>query len=83
MTVPALVSREDVVAILAAPGNRPPETVPERIDSLGLAWLIHEAEQSLGIQLDLTDELMERMSTVSSAVEVLRDAQQRSRAVDG
>ena len=64
--------RSDVVAMLASYGDRQPEQVPEAIDSLELAWLIHQIEQRYG-ELDLDDEMLERMSTVAGVVEVLLD----------
>jgi acyl carrier protein len=64
--------RSDVVAMLATYGDRQPEQVPEAIDSLELAWLIHQIEQRYG-ELDLDDEMIERMSTVAGVVEVLTD----------
>lgn len=66
--------RQDVVAMLATYGDRQPEAVPERIDSLELAWLVHQVEQRYGVALDLADETLAKMATVSGAVEVLRDA---------
>ena len=65
--------RQAVVAMLATYGNREPEAVRERIDSLELAWLVHQVEQRYGVSLDLSDEALARMSTVTGAVEVLRD----------
>jgi hypothetical protein len=64
--------RQDVVAMLATYGNREPGAVRERIDSLELAWLVHQVEQRYGVTLDLADETLAKMSTVSGAVEVLR-----------
>jgi len=66
--------RGDVVAMLATLGNRTPEQVHERIDSLEQVWLVHQVEQRYGVSLDLSDDQLERMSTVSGAVEVLRQA---------
>jgi acyl carrier protein len=66
--------RHEVVAILATYGNRMPEQVPERIDSLDLVWLIHQVEQRYAVSLDLSDEALSRMSTVDAAVVVLREA---------
>jgi hypothetical protein len=63
--------RDEVVAMLASYGNREPAAVRERIDSLDLAWLVHQVEQRYGTSLDLDDDLLARMSTVSGAVEVL------------
>jgi hypothetical protein len=65
--------RADVLAMLATYGDRQPEQVPEQLDSLELAWLVHQIEQRYGQPLDVDDDTLARMSTVSGAVEVLRD----------
>jgi acyl carrier protein len=70
--VPGAVHRSDVVAMLATYGDRQPEQVPEAIDSLELAWLIHQIEQRYG-ELDVDDNMLERMSTVSGVLDVLTD----------
>jgi len=57
--------------MLATYGERRPEQVPEAIDSLELAWLIHQVEQRYG-GLDIDDDAIARMSTVTGAVDVLR-----------
>ncbi|MEV8512146.1 hypothetical protein [Dactylosporangium sp. NPDC051484] len=57
--------------MLATYGDRRPEDVAEGIDSLELAWLIHQLEQHYGAALDLSDEELAGMSTVGGAVEVL------------
>ena len=67
-----MLARSEVVAMLATYGDRRPEQVPEAIDSLELAWLIHQVEQRYG-GLDLDDDAIGRMFTVTGAVEVLRD----------
>jgi acyl carrier protein len=66
------VERADVLAMLATYGNREPAQVPENIDSLELAWLLHQIEQRTGRALDLDDEELARMSTVSGVVYLLR-----------
>ena len=58
--------------MLATYGDRRPEQVPEAIDSLELAWLIHQVEQRYGA-LDVDDASIARMFTVTGAVDVLRD----------
>lgn len=68
---PGPPGREEVVAILARFGDRAPEAVIEPIGSLELAWLISEVERRYGVLLDLSDEVMERMATVSGAVTAL------------
>jgi acyl carrier protein len=72
--VPATVETEDVVAMLAAFGDRRPEDVPDDVGSLEAAWLVHQVEQRYGVTLDLSDEELTRMTTVSNAVDVLRAA---------
>jgi hypothetical protein len=67
-----MLERSEVVELLATYGDRRPEQVPEAIDSLELAWLIHQVEQRYGA-LDIDDEALPRMSTVTGAVGVLRD----------
>lgn len=67
-----VLQRSDVVAMLASYGDRQPEQVPEAIDSLELAWLIHQIEQRYG-PLDVDDDMLARMSTVTSVVDLLRD----------
>lgn len=55
--------------MLAAFGDRPPEQVPEGIDSMELAWLVHRIEQRYGARVD--DDAMARMTTVTGVLEVL------------
>jgi hypothetical protein len=69
---PAPPQRSDVIAMLASYGDRRPEQVPEAIDSLELAWLIHQIEQRYGV-LDVDDDMIGRMSTVTGALDVLTD----------
>lgn len=57
--------------MLASYRDRPPEQVSERVDSLELAWLVHQVEQRYGVTLDLDDDALTGMSTVDGAVQVL------------
>jgi hypothetical protein len=66
------IGRPDVVAMLATYGERRPEQVPEEIDSLELAWLIHQLEQRYGA-LEFDDDTVARMLTVTDVVDVLTD----------
>jgi acyl carrier protein len=70
--MPGVLQRSDVVAMLATYGDRQPEQVPEAIDSLELVWLIHQIEQRYGA-LDVDDDTLARMSTVTGVVDVLED----------
>ncbi len=58
--------------MLATYGDRQPEDVPEAIDSLELAWLMHQIEQRYGA-LDVDDDMLARMSTVTGVVGILKD----------
>ncbi|MFC4857871.1 hypothetical protein [Actinophytocola glycyrrhizae] len=68
------VERDDVVSMIASLGDRSVSEVGDRIDSLQLAWLVNQAEQRYGVEIDLNDGQYARMSTVDGAVEVLREA---------
>ncbi len=70
--MPGGPQRSDVVAMLATYGDRQPEQVPETISSLELAWLLYQIEQRYGA-VDIDDDMFVRMSTITGAVEVLRD----------
>ena len=69
----APLGRDDIVAMLAGMRARPAEDVPEHLDSMELAWLLHQVEQRYGVRVDLDDGQFGRMTTVSGAVDVLRE----------
>jgi hypothetical protein len=64
--------RDDIVAMLASFRERRPEEVAEQIDSLELAWLVHQVEQRYTVSLADADTELARIATVTDAVEVLR-----------
>jgi hypothetical protein len=67
----ATVGRDEIVAMLASLGSRPFDAVPETIDSMELAWLLHQVEQRYGVRVDLDDGRYAGISSVSEAVDVL------------
>ena len=69
----AAPGRADIVAILAAFGDRSPDSVPEQIGSLELTWLITSIEQAYQVTLEPTDEELAAMTTLSGAVQGFRD----------
>lgn len=73
MSQRAAPDRADIVAVLAAFGDRSPESVPERIGSLELTWLITSIEQTYQVTLDPTDDELATMTTLSGAVQAFRD----------
>lgn len=71
---PVLPERADVVAMLAGYGGRQPADVGEELGSLEVTWLVAQVEQRYSVVLDLSDEEFAAMTTVTSAVAVLRGA---------
>lgn len=71
MTNPPALTRGALVEMLAELTDRPVDQVPERVGSMELAWLVHGVEQRYGQRLDLTDEQLLAIRTVSDAVAVL------------
>lgn len=69
----AAPDRDEVISMLATFGQRSPDEVPEQIGSLELTWLITKVESRYGVTLDLSDDTLAQMSTVSSAVTALAD----------
>jgi hypothetical protein len=69
-----LPDRDEVVSMLAALGDRPGEEVSDAIGSLEVTWLITQMEQRYGVTLDLSDDQLNQMTTVSAAVTTLRGA---------
>lgn len=68
-----VTDRAVVVEILASMGQRSADEVPEWIDSMALAWLVHQVEQRYGTRLELDGEQFLRMGTVDGAVDVLNE----------
>ncbi|HEX4060230.1 MAG TPA: hypothetical protein VHY58_04330 [Streptosporangiaceae bacterium] len=73
MSQRAAPGRADIVAILAAFGDRSPDSVPEQIGSLELTWLITSIEQTYQVTLEPTDEELAAMTTLSGAAQGFRD----------
>jgi acyl carrier protein len=61
-------ARSEVIAILAALGDRAPDAVTEEIGSLELAWLVSQVEDRYHTTLELDDAALTQMMTVSGAV---------------
>jgi hypothetical protein len=63
-----------VVELLAAFGDRAPESVDDVVGSLELTWLIAQVEDRYSVVLDLSDAELARITTVADAADVLREA---------
>ena len=66
--------RDEVVAMLASLDGRSARDVPEGIESMELAWLLHQVEQRYGVRVELDEDQYGRMTTIDGAVDVLREA---------
>ncbi len=73
MSQPAAPSRAEVIEMLAAFGQRNVDEVGQEIGSLELTWLITKVELRYDVTLDLSDETLASMKTVSDAVVALRE----------
>lgn len=68
------LDRALVVELLAAFGDRAPESVDDVVGSLELTWLIAQVEERYSVTLDLSDAQLGRIATVADAADVLREA---------
>ncbi|MFI7575588.1 acyl carrier protein [Micromonospora sp. NPDC049497] len=66
------LGRADLVTMLAELSAQPAATVPDRIGSMELAWLVHLVEQRYDRRLDLTDDQLAGVRTVDDALAVFR-----------
>lgn len=76
---PAL-ERADVIAMLEQLGGRGTDSVLERLSSMEVAWLVHQVEQRYEMELDLDDDRLAQLRTISDAVQVLGESVQAERA---
>ncbi|MEU4288658.1 acyl carrier protein [Kribbella sp. NPDC026596] len=68
-STPPPPGRAEILSWLTGLGERPPGA--ERLDSMELAWLVHQVEQRYGVELD--DDQLTRMTTVDDAVSVIAE----------
>ncbi len=78
----SLPDRADVVAMLAAYGDRSPSAVTEELGSLEVTWLVAQVEQRYDVLLDIDDEVFAGMTTVTSALAALRTGISDARTTD-
>lgn len=70
---PAL-ERADVIQMLAELPSRGSDSALERLSSMEVAWLVHQVEQRYDVELDLDDEQLARLRTISDAVLLLGES---------
>jgi hypothetical protein len=69
MPIPPPPGRPEILSWLEGLGERPPSA--ERLDSMELAWLVHQVEQRYAVELD--DDQLERIGTIDDAVTVIAE----------
>jgi acyl carrier protein len=76
---PAL-DRATVLRILEELNNGHADPARERLASMEVAWLVHQVEQRYDVQIELDDDQLARLRTISDAVEVLGESVRAGRA---
>jgi hypothetical protein len=69
-STPPPPGRAEILDWLTGLGERPAGA--ERLDSMELAWLVHQVEQRYAVEL--ADDQLERIATVDDAVTVIAEA---------
>lgn len=70
----AALDRAQLVAMLAPLAHRSRDPEVERLDSMEVAWLVHQVEQRYQVRLDLEDDQLARMRTITDAVQLLNES---------
>ena len=68
------LDRPQLVSMLAPLAHRSRDPEAERLDSMEVAWLVHQVEQRYQLRLDLDDDQLAKMRTLTDAVALLNDS---------
>jgi hypothetical protein len=74
------LDRAQLVSMLAPLAHRSRDPEAERLDSMEVAWLVHQVEQHYHVRLDLEDDELAKMGTITDAVQLLNDSVAAGRA---
>ena len=74
------LDRAQLVSMLAPLAHRSRDPEAERLDSMEVAWLVHQVEQRYQVRLDLDDDELAKMRTITDAVQLLNDSVAAGRA---
>jgi len=74
MSEPAALDRAQLVTMLAPLAHRAGNPEAERIDSMEVAWLVHQVEQQYQVSLDLDDAALGRLRTLTDAAQILGES---------
>ena len=70
---PAL-ERADVLSMLQPLNERTSDPGRERLSSMEVAWLVHQVEQRYSVRLELDDDQLAKLRTVTDAVQLLGES---------
>ena len=68
------LDRAQLVSMLAPLAHRSRDPEAERLDSMEVAWLVHQVEQRYQLRLDLDDDQLAKMRTITDAVRLFNEA---------
>lgn len=71
MTSAPSLDRAQLVAMLAPLAHRARDPEAERLDSMEVAWLVHQVEQRYQVSLELDDAALGKLHTLTDAAQVL------------
>ncbi len=68
------LDRAQLVAMLAPLAQRSRDPEAERLDSLEVAWLVHQVEQRYAVRIELDDGQLARLHTLTDAARLLGES---------
>ncbi|MFL6164356.1 MAG: acyl carrier protein [Jatrophihabitantaceae bacterium] len=68
------LDRAQLVSMLAPLAHRGRDPEAERLDSMEVAWLVHQVEQRYQVRLDFDDDQLAKLRTLTDAVRLLNDS---------
>jgi len=74
MTAAPPLDRAQLVSMLAPLAHRAGDPEAERLDSMEVAWLVHQVEQQYHVTLELDDAALARLHTLTDAVAVFGES---------
>lgn len=74
------LDRAQLVSMLAPLAHRGRDPEAERLDSMEVAWLVHQVEQRYQVRMELDDDQLASMRTLTDAVRLFNQSVAAGRA---
>lgn len=68
------LDRAQLVSMLAPLAHRAQNPEAERLDSMEVAWLVHQVEQQYQVTLDIDDAALAKLHTLTDATQILGES---------